>query len=116
VLLVSQLLEMDLGFLEDGNACRCEYASFPSIGLARAMLIPGKSFNARPNTRPFDQLFGDQRELIEAGYPALRQTVDRLHQPRAGAHPAGTTYRPSRPFWIGVVIGLVLVGLVFAMS
>jgi hypothetical protein len=54
--------------------------------------------------------------LSRPGYPVLRQTVDRLHQPRFTARAAWTRYRPSRAFWIGVLIGLLAVGVVFTMT
>jgi len=79
------------------------------------MLTQGKSFKARPNARPFGRVLDYQRELIEAGYPVLRQ-VDRLLQPRFRTRAAWTKYRPTRAFWIGVLIGLLLVGFVFALT
>jgi hypothetical protein len=80
------------------------------------MLTQGKSFNARPNTRPLGQVLDDQRDFIKTGHPVLRQTADRLPQSPFRTRATWTKYRPTRAFWIGVLIGLLLVGFVFTMT
>jgi hypothetical protein len=80
------------------------------------MLTPGKYGNTRPNADPLDQVLDGQREAVKAGHPVLRQTADRLPQSRFRTRAAWTKYRPARAFWIGVLIGLLLVGFVFAMT
>jgi hypothetical protein len=85
-------------------------------GFALAMLTQGKSFNARPNARPLGQVFDDQRELIKAGYPVLRQPSIGSIIRGPGRMRRGRGTGLSRAFWIGVLIGLLVVGLVFAMA
>jgi hypothetical protein len=80
------------------------------------MLTQGKSFKARPNAGSLDQVLDGQREVVEAGHPVLRQTADRLSQSRFRTRAAWTKYRPTRAFWIGVLIGLLLVGFVLTMT
>jgi hypothetical protein len=46
----------------------------------------------------------------------LRQTAERVPQARFRTRAAWTKYRPGRAFWIGVFIGLLLVGYVFTMT
>jgi len=43
-----------------------------------------------------------QRRIVHAGHPVIRQDP--------------TPPPPARAFWIGVLIGLVLVGLAFAVT
>jgi len=80
------------------------------------MLTQGKSFKARPNARPFGRVLDGQRGVVEAGHPVLRQTADRLPQSRFRTRAAWTKYNPTRALWVGVLIGLLLVGFVFAMT
>jgi len=80
------------------------------------MLTPGNYCNARPDAGPLDQVLDGQREVVEAGRPVLRQTADRLPQSRLRTRAAWTRYRPTRAFWIGVLIGFLFVGFVFAMT
>jgi hypothetical protein len=84
--------------------------------LARALLTQGKSFNARPNARPPGQVLDDQRELIKAGYPVLRQPSIGSINRGSGRMRRGRGTGLSRAFWIGVLIGFLAVGLVFAMT
>jgi hypothetical protein len=80
------------------------------------MLTSDKYCNARPNAGSLHELIDGQREVVEAGHPVFRQTADRLSQSRVKTRTAWTKYRPARAFWIGVLIGLLLVGFVFAMT
>ena len=79
------------------------------------MLAPGKTVMRDPTRVLFDQVLDGQREVV-AGHPVLRQTADRLSQSRFRTRAAWTKFRPAPAFWIGVLIGLLLVGFVFTMS
>ena len=85
-------------------------------GFALAMLTQGKSFNARPNARPLGQVLDDQRELIKAGYPLIRQPSIGSINRGPWRTPCGQGTGLSRAFWIGALIGLLLVGLAFAVA
>lgn len=80
----------------------------------------GKSFNTRHREHPFGGVRDDRRKLIGSGKTAPDETAYDLPGSQFGTHDAPKRLRKaaltSKAFWIGLLVGLVLVGLAFSMA
>jgi hypothetical protein len=85
-------------------------------GFACAMLTEGQASSARANEHPLGQALDDRQEPIEADYPVLRQPSIRSADRGSRRMRRGRLAGVSRAFWIGALIGLLLVGLAFAVA